>query len=216
MAGTTVEDPGNVATCFLNAFAKEKIEMPPLEVNKVMGYRKRDAIKFLLKNFHAANGNLEVLTDRIHASFTNSMVKFYKSTSSLNPLPYAEDIFDKLRGNGIRVALNTGFTKPITDAILSKLNWDEQVIDAVVSSDEVAEGRPAPAMIFELMNRLKVLDSTVVIKIGDTAVDILEGRNAGCGLVIGITSGAYTRSELAASSPDHIIDSLEQLPELIK
>src|SRR5262245_60196202 len=147
MAGTTVEDHGNVATCFLNAFTKEKIELPPLEINKVMGFRKKDAIGILLRKFHQVNGNEEQLTKKIHASFTKSMIKYYHSSSTLKPLPYAEVIFEYLKEKGIRVALNTGFTKPISAAILERLHWNENIVDAVISSDEVENGRPDPAMI---------------------------------------------------------------------
>jgi phosphoglycolate phosphatase-like HAD superfamily hydrolase len=55
----------------------------------------------------------------------------------------------------------------------------------------------------------------MVVKVGDTEVDVLEGRNAQCGKVIAVTTGAYTRAQLEQYSPDHIIDSLEQLPQYI-
>ena len=216
MAGTTVEDAGNVATCFLNAFTKEKIEIPPMKINKVMGFRKKEAIRMLLKKFHPVNGNEEELVNKIHTSFTRSMIRHYQTSSTLRPLPFAEETFALLRKKGIQTALNTGFHKEITNAILQRLNWEHEVVDAVISSDEVEEGRPSPAMIFELMKRLNIGDAVSVAKVGDTAVDILEGRNAGCGLVIGITSGSYNRKELEDCIPDHIIDNLQELPELIK
>jgi phosphonatase-like hydrolase len=215
MAGTTVEDPGSVATCFHHAFTREKINVPPYEVNKVMGFRKRDAINVLLKKYYKGDENMGELAERIHSSFTTSMVKYYQSATPLRPLPHAEEIFSDLRSREIRVTLNTGFTKPITDAILKRLQWNGNFIDGVVSSDEVEKGRPDPAMIFELMRRLNISSAQNVMKIGDTAVDIVEGRNAGCGVVMAITTGAYDRKQLEECSPDHIIDNLEQIREFI-
>jgi phosphoglycolate phosphatase-like HAD superfamily hydrolase len=40
-------------------------------------------------------------------------------------------------------------------------------------------------MIHHLMRRFALLDARRVAKVGDTARDMLEGKNAGCGLVIG-------------------------------
>ncbi|HTD94579.1 MAG TPA: HAD hydrolase-like protein, partial [Chitinophagaceae bacterium] len=54
-----------------------------------------------------------------------------------------------------------------------------------------------------------------VIKIGDTEVDIQEGRNAKCSIVVSVTTGAFTREQLIPYSPDHIIDNLSDLPDLI-
>jgi len=54
-----------------------------------------------------------------------------------------------------------------------------------------------------------------VAKIGDTRVDIEEGRNAGCGVVVGLSTGAYTKAQLMKCQPDYIIDSLDLLPSLI-
>ena len=116
----------------------------------------------------------------------------------------------------IKVALNTGFTRVITDVILRRLNWVRSpLIDATVTSDEVPEGRPQPYMIEKIMGQFGISDPAEVIKVGDTEVDIREGRNAGCGLVIGVTTGAYTREQLSIFSPDKIIDSLSELPALI-
>ncbi|MEI9912070.1 MAG: HAD hydrolase-like protein [Bacteroidota bacterium] len=54
-----------------------------------------------------------------------------------------------------------------------------------------------------------------MIKIGDTEVDVNEGRNAGCAIVVAVTTGAFTRSQLEPYAPDHIINNLSELPALI-
>ncbi|MFN5133982.1 MAG: HAD hydrolase-like protein [Chitinophagaceae bacterium] len=213
MAGTTVRDKGNVAESFINALALHNINIPVEEVNKVMGWRKKEAIKMLLQKFHTVD---EVLIETIHEQFTQNMINFYKNDEDLQPLPFAEDVFKTLHNQKIKVALNTGFTKAITDVLLEKLNWQNgNVVDEVIASDEVKEGRPHPYMIQELMKRHGIEDASSVVKVGDTEVDILEGRNTGCGLVVAITTGAYTREALEEYQPDKIIDSLHELPSLI-
>lgn len=213
MAGTTVSDKGNVAESFMKALAQHNISVPVEEVNKVMGWRKKEAIKILLQKFHTVD---EALIETLHEQFTQNMIDFYKTDETLQPLPYAEDVFTTLRNQNIKVALNTGFTRAITDVLLEQLNWqNENVVDDVIASDEVPEGRPHPFMIQELMKRFNITDAVTVVKVGDTEVDVLEGRNTGCGLVVAVTTGAYTREMLENYHPDKIIDSLHELPSLI-
>lgn len=217
IAGTTVRDKGNIAEAFMRAFQQFDIEVPEEEVNKVMGWRKIDAIQLLLSKYHPAEEKInQVLVDQIHDVFIDNMVTFYERDEELQPLQHAEELFTALKERNIKVALNTGFTRRITDVILKKLDWDESsLIDYVITSDEVPEGRPYPFMIQQLMQNSGITDASQVIKVGDTEVDVQEGRNAGCGLVVSVTTGAYTKEQLQAYQPDHIIDSLSELPGLI-
>jgi phosphonatase-like hydrolase len=216
IAGTTVADKGNVKESFLSAFGKVGYSLPAEEVDKMMGYRKKDAIQSLLEKFYPEQSYNHTLIDEIHYLFNNEMIHFYENDEDLQPLPYTEILFRQLKDKGIKVALNTGFTQVITNTILRKLDWENNtLIDYVISSDEVAEGRPYPYMIIKIQNELSIADGEQVVKVGDTEVDILEGRNAGCGKVIGVTTGAYTREQLSTFQPDHIIDSLEEMPAIL-
>jgi phosphonatase-like hydrolase len=216
IAGTTVVDKGNVKESFISAFGRVGYSVPAEEVDKMMGYRKKDAIQSLLEKFYPEQSYNHTLIEEIHFLFNSEMIDFYQNDESLRPLPYAEMLFLQLKNKGIKVALNTGFTQVITNTILQKLNWhNNPLIDYVISSDEVTEGRPYPYMIIKIQNELSVADGEQVVKVGDTEVDILEGRNAGCGMVISVTTGAYTREQLSTYQPDYIIDSLEEMPALL-
>lgn len=211
IAGTTVRDTGHVARAFTNAFREFDIEAPADKVNQVMGFRKIDAIRLLLPG-----ENNEALIDQIHEAFTRNMLASYENDAALSALPQAEETFKQLKQWGIKIALNTGFTRPVANAILQRLQWNvPETVDMVLCSDEVPEGRPQPDMIKAIMQQMEVTDSKAVAKVGDTKVDVEEGRNAGCGLVVSVTTGAYTRSELELYKPDRIIDSLAELPGLL-
>jgi phosphonatase-like hydrolase len=221
IAGTTVYDNGQVADAFITACRSSDIEVPADEVKKVMGFRKMDAIRLLLDKFSPgvpSGAERESLISKIHDHFIRDMILFYQQDPGLRPMPHAEALFSNLHNQGIKVALNTGFTRAITDAILHRLNWDNGAgqVDSVICSDEVPQGRPAPDMITVLMQRLNISSADTVLKVGDTEVDVEEGRNAGCRIVVGVTTGAYTRQQLQAYSPDHIIDSLEELIPIIE
>jgi phosphoglycolate phosphatase-like HAD superfamily hydrolase len=71
-------------------------------------------------------------------------------------------------------------------------------------------------MIEVLMEDLGIGSPTQVLKVGDTEVDVEEGRNAGCGKVVSVTTGAYTREQLQPYGPDFIIDDLQELLPIIE
>jgi phosphonatase-like hydrolase len=192
--------------------------MPIAEVKKVMGFRKMDAIVLLLGKFAPDRKDDEVLVDRIHTRFIDNMIEFYRNDETLAPFPHAEAVFRSLKQQGIKVALNTGFTRAITDTILHRLRWDDRsaLIDRVICSDEVPNGRPHADMIGVLMDDLGIDSPEQVLKVGDTEVDVEEGRNAACGKVVSVTTGAYTREQLRPSGPDFIIDDLQELLPIIE
>lgn len=131
--------------------------------------------------------------NNIHERFMQLMIEYYSSTNELQPLPNAEKVFHYLKDNNVKIGLDTGFPHKITNVVIEKLGWlKDKKIDCVVSSDEVAAGRPHSYMIQKMMQQLNISDSKKVIKIGDTEVDINEGKNAGCLYFIGITTGAFT------------------------
>ena len=215
IAGTTVSDEGNVNKAFSSALAKSGYPVPVPAVNHVMGYRKLEAIDRLLKKFYPSDAGDLALAETIHGKFIDGMKDFYLH-APIAALPFAEELFALLHRQNIKVALDTGFSKDITDVILNRLQWQEKgLVDSVRSSDEVPQGRPHPYMIHAIMKELGVRDVKHVVKVGDTEVDIQEGRNAGCGLVIAVATGAYTRTELEQYLPDHTIESLQELPGLL-
>ncbi|HVU99088.1 MAG TPA: HAD family hydrolase [Puia sp.] len=218
IAGTTVKDNGSVAEAFIAAFRDFGFEIPVAQVKKVMGFRKMDAIALLLEKFAPARKDDEQLIDRIHTRFIDKMIAFYRDDEELAPFPHAEQVFSALKEQGIKIALNTGFTRSITDTILHRLRWDDRnpLIDKVICSDEVPHGRPHSDMIESLISDLDIASPAGVLKVGDTEVDVEEGRNAACGKVVSVTTGAYTREQLEPYHPDHIIDDLQELLPIIE
>jgi phosphonatase-like hydrolase len=214
MAGTTVEDGDAVNASFRAALSGAGIEVDPVSVNAVMGLPKPEAIRLLL----AGTGRQfsEASAGAIHDDFVRRMRDHYAFDPAVREARGAAATFAALRRAGIKVALNTGFSRTISATVLSRLGWHAPaVIDADVASDEVPRGRPHPDMIFHLMARLGVKDPRRVAKVGDTKADLEEGTNAGCGIVMGVTSGAFTREQLQAHSHTHILDSVADVPGLL-
>lgn len=218
MAGTTIQDKSNVAEAFMYAMQKHGYPISKEQADKVMGYKKIIAINDLLEtNYPGIVKENENIIEEIHQTFIDTMIDFYEHSKEILPMESAESIFRWLQDNDIKVALNTGFSKLITDTILERVGWnDNSLIDFIISSDEVENGRPSADMIQAIMKHTGVADTATIVKVGDTEVDIAEGRTAGCGLVISVTTGSFTREQLEFYGPDMIIDDLNELPAIIK
>ncbi|MFN4312983.1 MAG: HAD family hydrolase [Chitinophagaceae bacterium] len=214
IAGTTLADDHAVAASFRKAFAQSGLAIAEEDARPLMGYKKTEAIRIMLEQLGEAAD--PELIEEIHADFVKEMKEHYLGADSVVPTAGAEDMFSLLKEKGIRIAVNTGFPREIADAILQRTKWIERgLVDDSIASDEVPAGRPDPAMIRELMRRANVADASEVVKIGDTEVDVNEGREAGCALVIAVTTGAFTREELLPYKPDYIVDHLSELPSIL-
>lgn len=217
MAGTTVKDENKVTETFRLALAKYGYHIAADVINPFMGYEKSVAITKMLQMHESQIKKITpALIRNIHQEFIKLMINYYQTTNELTALPHAEDTMAKLRSRGIKIGINTGFSKDIAETIVARLQWFEKgLIDFLIGSDEVENGRPDPAMIRYLMKLAGVTDAEEVAKIGDTEVDVREGQNAGCKFVIAVTTGAFTRPRLQSYHPTHIIDNIADVMDII-
>jgi phosphonatase-like hydrolase len=215
MAGTTVNDEDSVNGCLRAALQIVGLAVTAVEVNAVMGLPKPDAIAILVKQ----SGMLDQLRDQIqaiHQDFVDRSIAFYQHDPSVHEVAGASRVFRTLSKAGVRVALNTGFNRSIAQVIIDRLGWSQgRLIDAVICSDEVPRGRPHPDMIQALMNQFGITDPQRVAKVGDTPADLLEGTNADCGLIVGVTHGTHTRQELEPYPHSCLIETIAGFPELL-
>jgi len=216
MAGTTVRDDDAVNICLRDALAPQIIVTRD-EVNAVMGLPKPTAIRLLLEGkLKGRREATETLVNDLHAGFLELMLHHYQTAPDIEPMPHTLDAFYQLKEAGVRIALDTGFSRPIVDAILERLGWNEGgLVDATVASDEVEKGRPYADLAIQAMKLTGVRDPKLVAKVGDTPSDLQEGTAAGCQLVIGVTNGSHTREQLASHPHTHLIPSLKELPALV-
>ncbi len=211
MAGTTIEDSGQVPEAFTTVLSKHGITIDDETLRAVRGASKRDAIR----HFVAAHQrtNIDALTDKIYSEFGAYLAQLFNS-GGVKPMPGAAATFDWLRSQGIKIALNTGFDRPTTDLIIEAVGWRTGVADAIVCGDEVALGRPAPFLIFHSMEATGVTGVDQVMCVGDTVLDLQAGRNAGVRYVIGVLSGAHRKAQLEQAPHTHLIDSVAALPSM--
>lgn len=214
MAGTTVNEDNLVYKLMHQMLVNDGYDCT-LEMVLALGAgkEKRRAFKDLLIDLGVfAPDNIAM---RLHESFHLNLVEAYQSMD-VKPMPYAERIFNELKKRNIKVVLNTGYDAYIASLLLEKLNWHVgQTIDAVITASDVVSSRPNPEMIFLAMQNMAIRDAAFVVKVGDSITDIEEGKNAGCGLTIGITTGAQNEEMLLMADPDFVIHGLDKILSIV-
>ncbi len=212
MAGTTIDEDNVVYKTIYKVLAHDYPKMKYEEVLKIAaGKEKLKAIQDVLV-FYNLNVEESIIKDYYNL-FNLELVESYYDLS-VKPILGAEEVISKLRKNNIIVVLNTGYSREIAVLLLQKLNWVEGThYDLLVTATDVEKGRPNPDMIFLASKHFKIPTGNIV-KVGDTSIDVEEGKNAGCLYSIGIT-GAFTETQLKESKPDYIINGLSELKGLL-
>ena len=96
---------------------------------------------------------------------------------------------------------------------LRRFDRFRELLDAVVTSDEVAAGRPFPYMIHRAMERTGTQSASDVLVAGDTAVDIAAGVASGASGVAGVLTGKLDRVDFEGTGATVVLGSVAQLPD---
>jgi phosphonoacetaldehyde hydrolase len=192
-AGTTV-DYGSMAPVLAlqTLFAQHGITLSTEDARRDMGLLKRDHIQAILAlpNISAEWNSItgqepdeaDVLS--MFEEFGPLQMKIIAQHSQV--IPGVAPVVADWQKRGIRIGSTTGYTRKMLEPVLTQAAQQGFQPDASVCPDEVGAGRPAPWMLMKNAQLLDVYPPTTCVKIGDTVVDIEEGRNAGM-WTIGLT-----------------------------
>jgi phosphonatase-like hydrolase len=214
MAGTTVNENNVVYKTLQKAINEKGFNFSIEQVlSEGAGKEKLQAIKSILSVYAELDDN--ALADTIYERFIELLAKAY-DTMEILPQDNAAELFRELKQRNILVGLNTGYNEETAQSLITKLGWKKGIeFDTLVTASDVRNNRPGPDMILLAMERFGITDAAEVVKVGDSIIDIEEGKNAGCSLNIGITSGAHTLQQLESAKPDYVIDNLLEILPLL-
>jgi phosphonatase-like hydrolase len=212
MAGTTVDEQNVVYKTLHRAISEAGFELSLDDVlRQGAGKEKMQAIVDILQDKHLEKSELQVIFNK----FLLLLDEAYQHLEVV-PQPGAVEIFYYLKAKNIKVVLNTGYNQQTADQLLAKLNWKVGVeIDGLITASQVRANRPQPDMILLAMEQMGITNCAEVAKVGDSIIDIEEGKNAGCALSIGITTGAHSFEQLQSAMPNFIIDNLLELKDIV-
>jgi phosphonatase-like hydrolase len=214
MAGTVVNEDNLVYKAVREAINEKGFDFTLEEVlAEAAGKEKLQAIKSVLaiKNIHD-----DQLAAGIFSRFLVLLDIAY-DTQPIKAQPNATQLFHALRQRGVKVVMNTGYNRFTAESLIQKIGWQPGIdYDGLVTASDVKENRPRPDMILLAMQQQGITDAQEVLKVGDSIIDIEEGRNAGCRYSIGITTGAHTIEQLQSARPDYILHNLDELLSLVE
>lgn len=215
MAGTTVNEDNLVYKTVQKVINEEGFSVSLEEVlQHGAGKEKHKAITDVLTACTDA-GNIELIADKAFAKFKLQLEQAYDN-ADITTFEGMEAFFQILKNRNIRVVLNTGYDKKTAGKLMNKLNWKVgKQVDALITADDVENGRPNPDMILMAMAMFGIDKASQVLKAGDSEIDITEGKNSGCGITVGVLSGAQNKEQLESAKPDYILDNVTELESIL-
>lgn len=211
-AGTVVDYGCHAPAAVLSRiFNAQGVPLEPAESRHAMGLPKKDQIREILslprvrEAWSAAHGAApgERELDHLYEKFIPLQVDCIEEYSDV--IDGVPELVEKLRSAGIRIGTTTGYTRGMIERVLPKAARQGFAPDAVLTPCDVGRGRPYPWMIFENLKRLEAYPPGDCVKVGDTAVDMEEGRNAGV-VPVGV----------ARSSSDAVVQGEERAAQILQ
>lgn len=215
MAGTTIDEDNMVYKCVKKALNDHGIAASLEQVlHHGAGKEKQHAIADVYTEVMQDIPNSEkILT--IYQTFQELLTDAYDNME-MKLFEGVKSTLFFLKKRSIKIVFNTGYTHQVATKILTKVDLvKERDLDLLVTADMVTNSRPAPDMITYALQHFNI-KPWECIKIGDSAIDIQEGKNAKVKYCIGITTGAQTKKQIAEEKPDFIFDSLRELIPVIE
>jgi phosphonoacetaldehyde hydrolase len=243
-AGTTI-DHGCFAplAAFVETFARHGVHVTAAQARGPMGLHKKDHLRAMFqvpevaRCWREANGRDwdEQDLEKLYLDFMPLQLAVIDQHSRL--VSGLEPCISGLRRQGNKIGATTGYFRAAAERVYGAARDQGFVPDCCVCAEDVAEGRPAPWMVYRVMETMGIYPPSAVVKVGDTVPDIGEGLNAGA-WSIGVTAASSavgcTEEELAALPADQrctllaasrssllqagahaVIDTLAELPALL-
>ena len=223
MAGTTIRDQKEVETCFAEACKITELDVSEERILALQGYSKIEVFRMLWnEKIGDTHPDFAKKVQYSYENFTRILEGHYLNHTIL-PTDHCLEIFEYLRVHNVKIALTTGFYRKVTNIILQKLGWLDDlneeyfnnsgkgIIDLSIASDEVEKGRPQPEMILKTVKTFGINDLKNVINIGDTPSDLQSGKSASVGLSLGVCNGTHSRTQLEGYPNDGLLGDLSEL-----
>lgn len=212
LAGTTIHDRGEVPAAFADALREAAVPFDPEDLHAWRGASKRDVLGRLLAPDGAPDESVRRRLDAVNDRFR---LLLQTRLARADPLTIdgVGEALARLRANGMRVAITTGFDRQLVQTILAAVAW-APLVDAVVTSEDVPAGRPAPYMIFRAMEQCGIHDVRQVAVVGDTRLDLEAAWNAGATWRLGVLTGAHDRRTLEAAPATQVLPAITDVPSL--
>lgn len=159
--------------------------------------------------YHALPDDRKSDAEKLHRLFREYYSKHFLDNTKL--YPNIKSTLEKLSSNGVILAVATNKPQDFARRIIEKLLPDTDFIKILGGCSERPK-KPDSAIIREILDCLP--DDNTVYMIGDSNVDIKTAKNADL-ISIGCIWGFRSRQELESEGADYIIESANEITEII-
>lgn len=124
--------------------------------------------------------------------------------------PGIEETLAALAERGVPMAVASSRGQRSLEMLMHHTGLDRYIpLSMVFGVEAAARPKPAPDLVYVILGRLGARPEETLV-IGDTTFDIEMGRAAGCH-TCGVSYGNQSAAQLAAASPDYLLDDLRKL-----
>lgn len=120
---------------------------------------------------------------------------------------------NRLKELGIRMAIVTSRESTSLNIIVDSQGLTPFFETSVTGADGY-KPKPAPDMVLALMQRMNLKGEETLV-VGDTTFDIEMGNSAGC-RTVAVTYGYHSKEKLSNVKPTFIINSFDELPNIVE
>lgn len=244
-AGTTVDHGSRApAAVFVEIFRRRGVEITVAEARGPMGRAKFDhiaavaALPRVADAWRRGHGRPPERADveAMYHEFLPLQLEVLARETVV--IPGVVAAVSACRALGVRIGSTTGYTRALMDVVAPLAAVQGYAPDVIVCADDVPRGRPAPWMNLRAAEALDAWPLHRVIAVDDTPVGIEAGANAGCitvavtrtGNALGLSAEevealpppelagrlAAIATEFQAAGADHVIESVADLPALVR
>lgn len=129
----------------------------------------------------------------------------------VRPFPGVRPLFERIRADGMRIALASSAKKPELDHHLEALGV-EDLVDAATSADSAGHSKPCPDIFLAALGALGGVAPREAIVVGDSPFDVEAAARAGM-RTLAVLAGGFTASRLRRSGAAAVYRDIAELGE---
>lgn len=189
-------------------YSLEQFELPKRTMKEIRSFL-GDGARQLIERSVPTDCDKE-LTELVLAFYND----WYGSHCLIETAPYpgTVELMEKLRREGCKLAIVSN--KPHGAVVELADSFFPGLLETAVGESETVRRKPCPDAVLAAME-LMGADKEHSLYVGDSEPDILTGRNAGIACA-SVTWGFRDREQLAAFGAEILVDSMDELYDVIK
>jgi len=169
--GTLIDTAKLLAEAWEDAFKSEGIDISYSELYRnTKGISSKDIIYRYKKE-----SNQDDLY-RIKEKRKSNFIKLLDQGSQIL-YPETINVINEIRNKNIKFGISTGMSRDLLDKVLD-ISGLSKMVDTVVSSDDVKNGKPEPDIFIETFKKLNVNPKEGIV-VGDSENDVIPGKKIG-------------------------------------